>query len=256
MEKIKEAFGIVSDVHKEHGLLEDVLARLEKEKIGALACLGDLDDIEALRMLMEWKAGKRLFQVLSNHDFAALHETHAPMESRTTRWEDILNFRGSLDADAEAKSYFGSLPLSETVTIESLFGPFKAFFVHGALRGKTAHRGITRPGDIGVEIGQQELYYLWADIVDEQDEDANFVEMIARKISLLVRGHQHSASFIDSKGTRVEPRKTERIALRPGVEQIATMPALTPAYGAPGYAVCFPRGTKKIKRPFLEYRMF
>lgn len=212
---------IFGDIHGQN------MKRLEKsilvENPDSLICLGDFDQIEAIREFMNIekefvKQGKEVIKVPGNHDYALLYNQQINSGLLNSKGKNIYFLHGELSEDKNAKNYISKLVESGYLVRGFLdkdkFGDKYPFVtVHGGYAGDISSCGNC--------IEEEKL--LWNRMISDEDFKQNLIELKKRGEKIMIRGHDHIPVYtrMDSDKPDITPTlEGQEFILSPDKEHI------------------------------------
>ena len=177
---------VFGDIHgKRSGELEGII---NAEKIDSLICLGDFDQVKAIRSFMDLekkfiKEEKPIIVVPGNHDYAVFHNDHIHSRTLEKQGKSISELHSELQEDSIAKEYIFNLINRKSNGIETKIGlNHSTYVVHGGLDGNSFSY-LDCPKNI------EDLWFRvnWGQV----DYPKNFKKMEEKGYDILIRGHDH-----------------------------------------------------------------
>jgi predicted phosphodiesterase len=193
-------YAIFGDIHGKE--LSDLEKALNFENPSVLICTGDFDQtktIHQFRKLEEkyHKEGKVVITVPGNHDHAILNNFAIKSMSLTRQGKKSSNLHQELIEDPVALQYLSELvnskdPQKTTNKVrifldESRFGKkYQTIIMHGAYAGDLSFFSNC----------PQDMRNLWTRLKTENDHLKNFDVMNQKGYKVMIRGHDHEASYV------------------------------------------------------------
>jgi predicted phosphodiesterase len=188
-------YGIVGDVHGME--LNELDEALTFENPDVLICTGDFDRTRAVRQFMGLEekflmAGKKVIKVPGNHDHAILNNIGINSGTLRRQGKTSEELHAELMKDPVALKYIKDLVESEDPRYTnnrvriSLDGSedFRTVIMHGAYDGYLPE---------GYPEGTADL---WTRLRTEEDYGKNFEAMDKKGYKVMIRGHDHKASYV------------------------------------------------------------
>ena len=181
---------VFGDIHgKRSGELEGII---NAEKIDSLICLGDFDQVKAIRSFMDLekkfiKEEKPIIVVPGNHDYAVFHNDHIHSRTLEKQGKSISELHSELQEDSIAKEYIFNLINRKSNGIETKIGlNHSTYVVHGGLDGNSFSY-LDCPKNI------EDLWFRvnWGQV----DYPKNFKKMEEKGYDILIRGHDHQRMY-------------------------------------------------------------